>query len=127
MIIKNWLCKELLKDLKDWNTKVALVMGSRPKQFKEFYLKVNADPIQDQNSPVKLKHGVYAEQLSGTAFTVKRSDNQKTWLYKVRPSAVQGQFHPSKREFKIIPDFINNENIDFHPNQLRWKPIPSVP
>lgn len=81
---------------------------------------------KSQNSPIKLKYGVYAEQLSGTAFTVKRSENQKTWLYKVRPSAVQGQYSPSKREFKIVADFNNNEHIEFHPNQLRWKPIPSV-
>lgn len=81
------------------------------KLYKVSYLKVNVFLLQDQNSPIKLKHGVYAEQLSGTAFTVKRSDNQKTWLYKVRPSAVQGQYEPSKRNFKILPDFNNNEHI----------------
>jgi len=76
-----------------------------------FFPKASFHLLQDQNSPIKLKQGLYAEQLSGTAFTVKRSDNQKTWLYKVRPSAVQGQYHPSKREFKILPDFHNNEHI----------------
>lgn len=80
----------------------------------------------DQNSPVKLKLGLFAEQLSGTAFTAKRSENQKVWLYKVRPSAVQGQYHPSKRNFKILADYHNNEHLEYHPNQLRWKPIPSV-
>lgn len=90
------------------------------------YPKVNFYFTLDQNSPIKLKYGVYAEQLSGTAFTVKRSENQKTWLYKVRPSAVQGQYSPSKREFKIVADFNSSEHIEFHPNQLRWKPIPSV-
>lgn len=48
--------------------------------------------ISDQNSPVKIKNGLFAEQLNGTAFTVKRAENQKSWLYKVRPSATQGQF-----------------------------------
>jgi len=46
----------------------------------------------DQNSPIKLKKGVFAEQLSGTAFTMKRAENQKSWLYKIRPSVTQGQF-----------------------------------
>lgn len=32
----------------------------------------------DQNSPIKLKHGVFAEQLTGTAFTVKRAENQRS-------------------------------------------------
>jgi homogentisate 1,2-dioxygenase len=65
--------------------------------FKEFFQKVIFIFNLAQNSPIKLKHGVYAEQLTGTAFTVKRSENQKTWMYKVRPSAVQGQYFPTKR------------------------------
>jgi homogentisate 1,2-dioxygenase len=44
---------------------------------------------------------LFAEQLSGTAFTVKRAENQKTWMYKLRPSAVQGQYKPSEYPFKI--------------------------
>lgn len=38
--------------------------------------------------------GLYAEQLSGTAFTVPREHNQRTWLYRIRPSVVQARFHP---------------------------------
>lgn len=83
-------------------------MLSRVKLKKVPCPKVNLYFTLDQNSPVKLKYGVYAEQLSGTAFTVKRNESQKTWLYKVRPSAVQGQYSPSKREFKILADFNNN-------------------
>jgi homogentisate 1,2-dioxygenase len=45
-----------------------------------------------QNSPVKLKYGLFPEQLTGTAFTVKRAENQKVWYYKLRPSAVEGQY-----------------------------------
>jgi|LakMenEpi03Aug12_release.lakeMendotaPanAssembly.Ray.scaffolds.fasta_scaffold823854_1 homogentisate 1,2-dioxygenase len=67
------------------------------KPFKVFFLKVIFIFNLDQNSHIKLKHGVYAEQLTGTAFTVKRSENKKTWMYKVRPSAVQGQYIPTKR------------------------------
>ena len=59
---------------------------SKPKQRKELSLKVKIVATSDQNSPVTLKDGLYAEQLSGTAFTMKRSENQKVWFYKVRPS-----------------------------------------
>ena len=73
-----------------------------------------------------LKNGVFAEQLSGTAFTVKRADNQKSWLYKRRPSVIEGQYSASKRQWKITPQFVNHESLEFHPNQLRWKPIIDV-
>jgi hypothetical protein len=32
-----------------------------------------------QNSPLKCPYGLYAEQLSGTAFTVPRRSNQHRW------------------------------------------------
>ena len=35
--------------------------------------------------------GLYAEQLSGTAFTCPRSTNQRAWLYRVAPSAGLGR------------------------------------
>lgn len=58
--------------------------------------------FSDQNSPIKIKNGLFAEQINGTAFTVKRAENQKSWLYKVRPSATIGQFSESKYPFRII-------------------------
>ncbi len=45
-----------------------------------------------QNSPQIAPMGLYAEQLTGTAFTAPRSHNLKTWLYKTRPSVVQGAY-----------------------------------
>ena len=30
-------------------------------------------------------YGLYAEQLSGTAFTAPRADNRRSWLYRIRP------------------------------------------
>ena len=38
-----------------------------------------------QNSPRVPPYGLYAEQLNGTGFTAPRADNQRTWLYRVRP------------------------------------------
>ena len=41
---------------------------------------------QGQNSPQKCQYGLYAEQLSGTAFTAPRGQNERTWCYRIRPS-----------------------------------------
>ena len=59
-----------------------------------------------QNSPIKLKYGLYPEQLTGTAFTVKRAENMKVWYYKLRPSVVQGQYKKSKYPLKIIASYL---------------------
>ncbi|HVV95734.1 MAG TPA: homogentisate 1,2-dioxygenase, partial [Rhodanobacteraceae bacterium] len=40
-----------------------------------------------QNSPQKVAHGLYAEQISGTAFTAPRHLNRRSWLYRIRPAA----------------------------------------
>eukprot|EP00580_Thalassiosira_gravida_P008772 CAMPEP_0201634210 /NCGR_PEP_ID=MMETSP0493-20130528/7234_1 /ASSEMBLY_ACC=CAM_ASM_000838 /TAXON_ID=420259 /ORGANISM="Thalassiosira gravida, Strain GMp14c1" /LENGTH=548 /DNA_ID=CAMNT_0048106037 /DNA_START=104 /DNA_END=1750 /DNA_ORIENTATION=+ len=40
-----------------------------------------------RNNPRIVPHGLYAEQLSGTAFTAPRNENRRTWLYRMRPSA----------------------------------------
>ncbi|KAL1843250.1 hypothetical protein VTJ49DRAFT_2581 [Mycothermus thermophilus] len=39
-----------------------------------------------QNSPQKPPLGLYAEKLSGTAFTAPRHENKQTWLYRILPS-----------------------------------------
>lgn len=41
-----------------------------------------------QNSPQKPALGLYAEQLSGSAFTVSRHDNLRSWQYRIRPSVL---------------------------------------
>src|ERR1700761_5525277 len=48
---------------------------------------------EGQNSPQKPPFGLYAEQLSGTAFTAPRHENRRSWLYRLRPSAG----HPAYR------------------------------
>src|ERR1700722_8228205 len=39
-----------------------------------------------RNSPQRVNYGLYAEQLSGSAFTAPKAQNQRSWLYRVRPS-----------------------------------------
>ena len=65
-----------------------------------------------QNNPQVCPFGLYAEQLSGTAFTAPRAQNQRVWLYKIRPSVVQGAFRPIDTGLK--------DDLLSDPTQLRW-------
>jgi len=74
-----------------------------------------------RNSPQQAPLGLYAEQLSGTAFTQPRAVNRRTWVYRVLPSAK----HPSFRRI----DSRNLKGTPFDelapdPNRLRWDPLP---
>src|SRR5580692_1775907 len=74
-----------------------------------------------QNSPQKVAHGLYTEQLSGTAFTAPRGINRRTWLYRMRPSVAHKPFEPIlQRSLRSAPF----DEVPTPPNQLRWMPIP---
>jgi homogentisate 1,2-dioxygenase len=75
-----------------------------------------------QNSPQKPPYGLYAEQLSGSAFTAIRHENQKTWFYRIRPSVLHDVFSPVPHEFLKSGPF-SEETAS--PNQLRWDPLPA--
>ena len=45
-----------------------------------------------RNSPQRAPYGLYAEQLSGTAFTAPRAENRRSWLYRIRPAAMHRPF-----------------------------------
>ncbi len=45
-----------------------------------------------QNSPQRVPYGLYAEQISGTAFTAPRAHNRRAWLYRIRPAAMHQPF-----------------------------------
>ena len=73
-----------------------------------------------QNSPQRVAYGLYAEQLSGTAFTAPRHLNRRSWLYRIRPAAVHGLFAP------LAHATLHNrfDEAPATPNQLRWDPLP---
>jgi homogentisate 1,2-dioxygenase len=73
-----------------------------------------------RNSPQKCPYGLYAEQLSGTAFTAARGANRRTWMYRIRPGAVHQPFR------RIDNGRMTNEfgATVATPNQLRWSPLP---
>ena len=70
---------------------------------------------QGQNSPQHTPFGLYAEQLSGTAFTAPRAHNLRSWLYRLRPSADHAPFTPVEDAAPLAPPT---------PNRLRWSPPP---
>ncbi|HEY6822424.1 MAG TPA: homogentisate 1,2-dioxygenase [Burkholderiales bacterium] len=74
-----------------------------------------------QNSPQRAPMGLYAEVLSGTAFTAPRAENQSVWLYRIRPSALHAPFRPARHELLRSGPF---EEVDCSPNRLRWDPLP---
>src|SRR5436190_13485308 len=45
-----------------------------------------------RNSPQRCPYGLYAEQLSGTAFTAPRGFNRRSWLYRIRPGVMHKPF-----------------------------------
>jgi homogentisate 1,2-dioxygenase len=72
-----------------------------------------------RNSPQKPPFGLYAEQLSGTAFTLPRHENRRSWLYRMRPSAE----HPPYRAYEGAPLFAAATIAQLAPNRLRWNPF----
>lgn len=78
-----------------------------------------------RNSPQVAAHGLYAEQVSGTAFTAPRHVNRRSWMYRIRPAAVHEPFVP-------LPHARFHNRFDeapASPNQLRWSPfaLPAEP
>ncbi len=79
-----------------------------------------------RNSPQKTPMGLYAEQLSGTAFTAPRSENRRSWLYRLRPSAQHPPYRPFDQGGVRSGPF---DETAPNPNRLRWDPleIPAAP
>src|SRR5476649_845715 len=73
-----------------------------------------------RNSPQRVAYGLYAEQLSGTAFTAPRAHNRRSWLYRIRPAAVHRPFVLLKHA-GLDAGF---GDVPTPPNQLRWDPLP---
>ncbi|MEJ7932432.1 homogentisate 1,2-dioxygenase [Ramlibacter sp. AN1015] len=74
-----------------------------------------------RNSPQRAPHGLYAELLSGAAFTAPRHRNLRTWMYRVRPSAAHGRFEPLAVERWKTGPF---HDAPTPANRLRWDPWP---
>jgi homogentisate 1,2-dioxygenase len=75
-----------------------------------------------RNSPQKCPYGLYAEQISGSPFTAPRVANERSWLYRIRPTVKHwGRFE------KADPGFWRTapcHEFEMPIAPLRWSPVP---
>ncbi|MEU6842078.1 homogentisate 1,2-dioxygenase [Streptomyces sp. NPDC046716] len=76
---------------------------------------------QGRNAPQRAPLGLYAEQLSGSAFTEPRAHNRRSWLYRIRPSAAHPEFTRTDNGTVRTAPF--TESVP-DPNRRRWNPLP---
>ena len=76
-----------------------------------------------RNSPQKCNYGLYAEQLSGSPFTAPQASNQRSWLYRVRPTVRHaGKFGKiGKGYWRTAP---TREDSELPIGAMRWSPVP---
>jgi homogentisate 1,2-dioxygenase len=81
---------------------------------------------QGRNSPQQVAYGLYAELLSGAAFTAPRADNRRTWLYRRQPSVVVSGYRPLPHA--LLKSGAADGQVAA-PDPLRWAPsaIPAAP
>ncbi|MFJ8822203.1 homogentisate 1,2-dioxygenase [Streptomyces sp. NPDC102467] len=77
---------------------------------------------EGRNSPQRAPLGLYAEQLSGSAFTEPRAHNRRSWLYRIRPSAAHPEYTRAENGALRTAPF-TEEAPD--PNRRRWNPLPA--
>jgi homogentisate 1,2-dioxygenase len=76
-----------------------------------------------QNSPQRPTYGLYAEQLSGSPFTAPRGINERSWLYRMRPSVRHsGRFSKASLPFWKTAPCLDDHDLPI--GQLRWGPPP---
>lgn len=76
--------------------------------------------IRGRNSPQHVPYGLYAEQISGSAFTTPRSHNLHSWAYRIHPSVLHGEFKLFTHETFLGTPFTHLTP----PTQMRWNPLP---
>jgi homogentisate 1,2-dioxygenase len=77
-----------------------------------------------RNSPQRPAYGLYAEQLSGSAFTAPRHENRRSWLYRMRPTADHRPFVHYEGAKLFAPGTVKEP---LAPNRLRWDPPEDLP
>ncbi len=77
-----------------------------------------------RNSPQRPAFGLYAEQLSGSAFTMPRHENRRSWLYRMRPTADHRPYVRYDGAPLFAPGTVDEP---LAPNRLRWDPPGDLP
>lgn len=85
----------------------------------EFTSEALPGALPRHNNPQRCPYALYAEQISGSSFTMPRHKNRRTWMYRIRPSAAQDTVIPDPDLARLLiePDHVT-------PERLRWSPIP---
>ena len=148
-MLKGQTLKARMARSKASGSKTSRTKGQRPKALEARELKVSSAPSQEigvtpgymsgfgnsfetealagalpigRNSPQKCRYGLYAEQLSGSPFTAPRASNERSWLYRIRPSVKHsGRFR--KADIGLWRTAPCHEH-DLPIGQLRWGPQP---
>jgi homogentisate 1,2-dioxygenase len=79
---------------------------------------------QGRNSPQRAPLGLYAEQISGTAFTAPRAENRRTWMYRRQPGVVTGRYEPYAQPLWTSGASGAGAGRASPPDPLRWNPLP---
>lgn len=74
-----------------------------------------------RNSPQRVAHGLYAELLSGSAFTAPRHSNLRSWLYRRQPSVVVGGYSALPHAWLKTGA---KDGVAAPPDPMRWHPVP---
>ncbi|MGA2128115.1 MAG: homogentisate 1,2-dioxygenase, partial [Xanthobacteraceae bacterium] len=75
-----------------------------------------------RNSPQRCAYGLYAEQLSGSPFTAPRASNERSWLYRIRPTVAHlGRFEKVDSGLWRTAPCLEAE-VPIAP--MRWDPLP---
>lgn len=77
--------------------------------------------VAGHNSPQSVPYGLYAEQLSGSAFTMPRTQNYYSWLYRILPSVIHGEYALCSHPYLCGTPF---DAAHTPPMPFRWDPMP---
>lgn len=78
---------------------------------------------QGRNSPQRCPYGLYAEQLSGSPFTAPRATNERSWLYRIRPSVKHmGAYAAYGQTTWMSAPNVDQATLPI--GQRRWDPVP---
>lgn len=72
-----------------------------------------------RNSPQKISNGIYAEQINGSAFTMSRESNLRSWFYRTMPSIATSNYENVEFNNFKTPPF---SDAVVSPEQVRWFP-----
>jgi homogentisate 1,2-dioxygenase len=77
-----------------------------------------------RNSPQRCAYGLYAEQISGSPFTAPRKSNERSWLYRIRPTVHHwGKFEKVDAGlWRTAPATEVEVEVPIAP--MRWNPMP---